>query len=181
MTNETDKKTLLKTKTEIAINCRGIVLQHMAGLEQMLNIYISIHFCGNDENKNNDMFLLILGDERMSLNSKAQVFYSLATTYDKEWYKSYVSHREPKTPKNAPLTMNNDLVYVIEERNIFAHRVMDSDPNDRVPENIIRFKKMKNVLESIDYDQLKFLELHATIIALEIFIYDRVKELSASK
>ena len=80
---------------ERAIRYRGAVIHFMTSLEFVIASYISMHFCGRDADKIKEMVSIIFADDRMNLNSKAQIFHYLATKYDKEWYDSYKSVRKP--------------------------------------------------------------------------------------
>jgi len=156
-----------------SIICRGTILHHITLLESLLNAYIAFHFCGKNKEKIEEMVLMILGDERMTLNSKAQVFYALATTHDKQWYESYKSFRVHPDKKKT-YSMNNDLVYSIEERNVFAHRVLDKGDlidNLPLPKGILRFARLKNDYEALDYDEKKYHDLERTILNVCFHFY----------
>ncbi|MBL4677587.1 MAG: hypothetical protein JKY70_15500 [Mucilaginibacter sp.] len=149
-----------------AILYRGTILQEMALLEQLLNMYIVKYFCGDDKQKTSDMMLLIMGDERFTLGNKGQIFKIIAER-DKGWYNSYVSKRQPEGKKNN--TLSQDLNFVIEERNIFAHRLLDGGSINHIiplPEGTIRFLKMKNKLSPLDYSYQRFNSIVELIIAI---------------
>lgn len=167
-------------KKQTVIGWRGQVLELMSQLEVVISLYITYHFVGgNDEKKFVDMQVVILGDDRMSLNSKAQVFYFLVTEYNKDWYNSYKSHR-PTPKKKSPYSLNSDLIYVIEQRNIFAHRILEDGKltDIVVPDGVIRFAKFKNSIEGVDYTNEKYQELIVIIAKLLMFIMKEVNRKS---
>jgi hypothetical protein len=69
---------------------RGRVLDAISSLEFSLNYYIAKYFCG-EENQDmiKEMVLIILGDERINLGAKAQVFYAIAPNKHSKWYEEY--------------------------------------------------------------------------------------------
>ena len=97
------------------------------------------------------MSLLFLGDERVTLNNKAQIFQFIATNHDVQWYNSY------SPIKNK---MNKDLVDIIQERNNFAHRVVDDNACDI---NKIVLLRIKNKVEVLEYTHERFTEICETI------------------
>lgn len=156
---------------ETAIKYRGEILHAVAYLDFIISIYIANYFCGNDDDKFVEMQDVILGDERVSLSSKAQILHYLSTEHDMDWVNSYISPR-PKQDKKPPYTFNQDLVHVIEERNVFAHRVLDEKgyfvDKEKYPEidGNIRFARFKNTVKPIDYNPEKFELLRKTIATL---------------
>lgn len=151
---------------EKSIYYRGKYLRFIATLELSLNLYIACHFCGIDHSKIADMQLLILGDERMTISNKAQVFHSIATTYDKKWYNSYVANFG---------NMNKDLVEVIVNRNIFAHRILEPDSNDLKNNEVasIKFLRFKNSVEYNEYTEDSFEKLMKTMSNLNAHFLKR--------
>lgn len=148
------EKTLSDDKEffERCVRMRGFFIEYISALEYSLNTYLSEYFCGENKSKSEDMQLLILGDDRMSLSAKAQVFHHIAKNHDTDWYESYQAYGK---------SMNADLVKAIEERNIFAHRIADVDffiKND-LPIGTVRFIKFKNSIEAIEYNDDKFNKL----------------------
>ncbi len=165
--------------TNQSIECRGTVLHFMANLELLINLYIAKFFCGKDGTKMEEMILLILGDERMSLSSKAQVFHFIASHHDKKWYESYVSIRVHPDKKKS-YSMNNDLVFVIEERNVFAHRVLDNGKlisTSPIPVRVLRFARLKNEIEPLDYTDKKYYEIVEVALTLSGHLFPSVKGL----
>lgn len=168
-----------------SIEYRGKILNMMTLLEFMLNAYIARYFCGEDLHKIEKMVLLVLGDDRITLSSKAQIFHQIAIKEDKEWYDRYVSNRKIIKPKSSSQNMNNDLNYVIQERNVFAHRIIAFDdvyPFPDRPTDTIRFVRFKNDLEPLDYTKEKFDELYLVIakLAEHFSNHEGIRKLSLS-
>jgi hypothetical protein len=158
---------------EKSIRYRGQILHLTTVLEAIINTYIVRHFCGGEESLEKDMQLLFLGDERVTLSNKSQIFLFLAENYNKTWYDSFVSSRIPPH-KAKPYKMSSDLKLIIEERNIFAHRILDhSDNLDYIKpkeEPVVRFVKLKNDIEPLDYTETDFIALSTMIANLTSFI-----------
>jgi len=176
MAINTKNKTFVE-KVNLSIQYRGKVIHNISFLEMAMNAYIAYYFCGDDDKKMTDMIVLILGDERTSLSSKAQIFHKLAISYDKTWYDSYISIRKPIDKKVKFYTMNQDMVYIIEERNVFAHRIFDSGifTDEELPDDIIRFTRFKNEIQPIDYDKNKLDELLQLTINLKNHFEKKLK------
>ncbi|QJD95832.1 hypothetical protein HH214_08075 [Mucilaginibacter robiniae] len=156
---------------EKSILYRGKILHDITILEQVLNFYIAKHFCGDDQKKNYDMQLLLLNDDRMNFNHKTPVFQYIAVNYDEKWYKSYKSIRAT-TPGNAAYTLSQDLAYAIEQRNIFAHRVLNGDDysSNQPPSATIKFIRFNNEIQIIEYSDAKFIELSNLINSMTDYI-----------
>jgi hypothetical protein len=158
---------------------RGVVLHEICMMEVALNNFISNHFCMNS-NKAFEMNYVILGDDRISINSKAQIFKHISDTHYQPWVRQYVSLR-PKQHKKPAFTLSADLFYVIEQRNIFAHRVLDGDsvritnPDFKRKEEDIRFIKMKNDIEPIDFNDVQITELTKLISHIRKYIIVNIK------
>jgi hypothetical protein len=153
----------------LSIQYRGKLIHNVCFLEMVLNAYIANYFCSSDDKKMSDMIVLMLGDDRTSLGSKAQIFNKLATEYDSNWYDSYKSIRKPVNKKIKYYAMGSDLFYVIEERNVFAHRIYDAGvfATEELPNDTIRFTRFKNEILPNDYDKTKFDELLQVTINLK--------------
>ena|ERR1700744_485748 len=137
----------LRVYNEDASYFRGTVLNEMANLELYINLYIASYFCPNDYDKIHEMQLLILGDSRTTLGGKIEVFHNIAKIHDKQWLDAYKGDK----------TLVKDLTYVMEQRNIFAHRIIDLDSfTTERPEKTVRFLTFKNSLDKVDYDERKF-------------------------
>ncbi len=153
----------------LSIQYRGKLIHNVCFLEMGLNAYIANYFCSGDNQKMSDMIVLFLGDDRTTLYNKAHIFNKIATEYDKDWYDSYNSIRmtTEKTPK--PHGMSSDLFHVIEERNVFAHRIFDSGTfaTKELPNDVVRFTRFKNDIIPIDYDKKKFDDLIQITINLK--------------
>jgi hypothetical protein len=136
---------------------RGRVLDGISRLEFLLNYYIAEYFCSDPE-RVKEMILIILGDDRVSLGGKCQMFYAISQVKHSKWYNDYVSIRIPDKGKK-PYSMNSDLVWVIEQRNIFAHRIVSYDLDISNYNTSTQFVQLKNqynytVYYKSDFDSL---------------------------
>jgi hypothetical protein len=161
----------LKIYNEKAAHFRGQVLNEMATLELYINLYIASHFCGNDYNKIHEMQLLILGDNRSTLGGKIEILHNIAKIYDKKWMDKYKGDR----------TFIKDLNYTMEQRNVFAHRVIDLNSfYNNIPNGTVRFLKFKNNLDFEDYDEDRFNKLMALIYNLCTYFHCKYKPISTT-
>lgn len=154
------------------IEFRGRILEGVAELDFWLGYYISMYFCGTDnDKKTNEMHNVLLGDDFVSFYSKIKVFKHVAENYDKVVYDQYHSLRTQK--KNSKNSMHSDLIFVMENRNTFAHRIAAHGwliPNSVKPlaDGSIRFAKLKNtIVEALDYSENEINELCEVIFELQ--------------
>ena len=155
-----------KQQVKKSILYRGTYLDRLAPLELALNMYLAYHFCGTNYPKVIDMQMLIFGDERMSISNKIQVFYYVGTHYDKKWFDKY----------NGTFgNMNKDLNVIIENRNVFAHRLLEIDRDAIKAKSIenIKYWRFKNDLDIHEYTDEKFNTLLKTIDKLLVYFLDR--------
>ncbi|MFW0718705.1 hypothetical protein [Pedobacter sp. N23S346] len=118
-----EKKTLTERRNDNGINYRGRILNKVIDVEKVIEIFICRYFA-ETEKKQFQLHFLILGDNRMNLDSKIQVFVSIAKSEHLDWYNSYITTR--KEEKKAP-DLHKDLNHLIEKRNILAHAYMTND------------------------------------------------------
>lgn len=156
---------------ERSILYRGKILHDFSMLEQLLDFYIAKHFCGEDTKKNYDLQLLLLNDEKLKFSSKAQIFHYIASRYDEQWYNNYQSKRSVLSAKRAN-ALNEDLLYVIEQRNIFAHRVLNNDEyTSNQPSNgNVAFIRFSDEIEVVEYSEERFVELSNLINAITDYL-----------
>ena len=160
-----------------SIQYRGKLLHNVSYLEMVLNAYIANYFCKGNSQRMSDMIVIMLGDDRVNLRAKADIFYNLATTYDRTWFDAYVSIRPKPREAKKPYNMNQDLVHVIEQRNIMAHRILDygTFSKEAIPEDVVRFATMKNEIKPNDYSKAVFDELINITINLKNHFEKKVK------
>lgn len=158
---------------ELAAKYRGNVLNEMSYLEKLIEVYIADYFTNGNLNKSNDMHLLILGDNRISYESKRQIFNEIAVKNNYEWYISYTGIKNhPKPTKSKPsIGMNKDLIHVIEQRNLLAHCIVDTSDKARNENNKISFLRFKNDIQSFDFDNNSYSELMFIIKDLTKHLY----------
>ncbi|SFA58530.1 hypothetical protein SAMN04488511_11991 [Pedobacter suwonensis] len=123
---------------------RGEFLNRFSWLEKCIDNYIAKHFAGDDVQKQIDMHLLFLGDNRVTMDNKKQIFHFLAESYDLEWYKSYKSEIFEIPSKKRAIAMNRDLTELIVVRNIFAHRIVELNPEEGKKNGYVGFATYKN-------------------------------------
>lgn len=137
---------------EVASKYRGDFLNEVSWMEKFLDTYIAKHFVGDDEQKEMDMHFLFLGDGRVSLENKRQIFHEIAIKTDKEWYASY----KPvfSELKKDVIPMNKELTEIIKMRNILAHRIVDTTNEGRLNDEVISFLTYKNTFkkETLSYN-----------------------------
>jgi hypothetical protein len=154
----------------LSIKFRGSVLHMVSYLELTLNMYIAKFFCGEDTKKIEEMFVLLLGDDRVSFKSIVDVFVQIAKKYDLDWYKSY---------KGLKKDLRLDLIYIVEERNVIAHRVVTGNEFLENPsKDELHFIKFKNSINTSIYTQTQIDELNSLIKNAIDFVNDRLKEIS---
>lgn len=163
---------------EKSIRYRGVFLHHVSILEAYLNLYIANYFIGKESpDKMAELQVVILSDERFSFSSSIQVFKYISETHDLEWYTSYTSLR--KLSSKTPHTLNSDLMHIMENRNVFAHRILenyDVDIFKKPKENdTIRFVKFKNRIEPTDFTEDGFTLFVRMISYISMFIIERCK------
>jgi len=146
----------IRSIKNLAISYRGNVLEKMSFLEKVVDNYIIYHFTNKDEDKTIEMQLLIFGDNRVTFENKKQIFHSLASAHDLQWYRSYKSLRNLKANKGS-IPMNSDLTHCIEQRNIFAHCIVDTSVAgiNRIKPTEVGFVRFKNKEETVWYDEQK--------------------------
>jgi len=128
-------------------------------LERAIDHYLSWYFASNDPLKYEELILLIFANERISFESKRQIFTFLLK-----------KHHDPFLIKNPNLI--KDLIYIIEQRNILAHYDYDSDELTKDGLTQINFVKYKNTLDFIPIDSKKLKDLRRKIDTSLVLIAD---------
>lgn len=119
-------------------NYRGQIISDLIYLERLIDEIISRHFC-NDIEKRKEFFELIIANERMSFNSKIQVFEYLFRKHQKSFISNFPS-------------VFSDIKNLNEERNIVAHYLLDTSDDGQekmIKENKIGFVKFRNSSETL--------------------------------
>lgn len=157
-------------KRDLAVKIRGEILHEMSFLERIVDTYLAMHFCNCDTEKVKQMQLHVFGDNRMAFDAKRQIFFEIASVHDKSWYKSY----KPSVKEN----LNNELSYIITERNKLAHLIIDTDEN--LPVDEIVFLRFLNDIKEFKYDKLKTRDMVTLINKVCNFIGQRLGTMSPS-
>ena len=158
---------------------RGKVINETIYLEKTIDTYIATYFC-DDKLRMSEMHFLFLGDNRMTFESKKQIFDYLCKKHDLEWYKSYQSKRKIKIGKDT-IQMIIDLDYIIQERNVLAHCFLDTslEAKTRI-DGKLTFLRFKNDKKPFEYTGAKYLELMTTIYNVTNHIIDKLNKVSKS-
>ncbi|NOW97959.1 hypothetical protein [Mucilaginibacter sp. SG564] len=156
----------------LAAKYRGNIINEMTWMEKFVDSYITNYFT-SDETKVVDMHLLFLGDNRISFDAKRQIFIHLAMKYDLLWYNEYKSFRVHPEPKKF-YSMNNDLDYLTQQRNILAHRIVDTTEDGRLDNEKISFLSFKNEAKTIPFSEETYIEMMFTIRDLTKYLVKRV-------
>lgn len=168
------KKQSKLTMKDLMVRFRGIIISDVIWFEKVLDTYIATYFC-DDKKRIREMHYLFLGDNRINLESKKQIFVYLAENNDTVWYRSYVSPRQSNG--KMPNSLNSDLTFLIEQRNILAHLLVDVHKSD---EDTLYFIKFKNERKHIKFDRDDFGLLRTLINELNIFFLSRLHWLVGS-
>jgi hypothetical protein len=152
--------------TQLAIFWRGRVIESVVSLELAMNLYTAQFFCGNNDAKVNALITHILGDDRISFRGKLDAFTEVAKKYDSDWYNGYKGSK----------SMRNDLLEIMEVRNIFAHRLMDRESFSDVhaTPGTLRFLIFKNDINSRDFTVQECEAFIKKINTIADYIHDRV-------
>ena len=143
---------------------RGKIINDTILLERIIDTFIAIYFT-KDEPEFKDgkslfteMIELILSNERMSLGSKIEVFCYI------------VKKHYPQFLLDNP-TLNKDLAFIIQQRNILAHYMFDTS-DDYIAEQNSKFGfiKQKNKTETIEFDKARMKDvddkIHQYLLAI---------------
>lgn len=153
---------------QISIIYRGKIMQSVSYLEKMMDVFIGEFFCRPD--RVNDMTMFVLGDNRMALENKRQVFRALSLRYYKTWFDSF---------DNKGAGLNNCLIDIIEKRNVFAHLAMSIDEEARKDYDktgSITFLRFKDDLKPFRFNDEDISELNELILSVSHFILEGAKK-----
>jgi hypothetical protein len=153
--------------TTLVSQVRGKIIHNCTILEKIMDDAIARHFCSNEE-KRHDMFIFILATERITWMNKHQV---LGLIFNRQ---SAINapNKYSRFIENNP-DFVGDIQKIIENRNIFAHYLLDTSDqylNRFQMDGFIRFLKFKVTDKTPDVSDYKW-----TVAELEE-IADRVKQ-----
>jgi hypothetical protein len=150
--------------SDLGSESRGVVIHYMIRMERVLDLYLSSYFT-NEETKQQQLLLLVFANERITLGSKKEVLDFLC----KEKYVSLLD--------DYPELLT-DFNLLIRWRNILAHWYIDTTKEAQLlPEGVIRFIKLKNVMESKEEHTLtveKYNGLLTKIAKIEKLLYSKM-------
>jgi len=159
--------------SEKAERYRGLIIHATITMEKAMDTYISNYFC-SDKTKTQEMHYLFLGDNRINLENKRQIFIWLAKNHDQDLLKKYVSIRGEMNKNNS---LDKDMIFVIEQRNIFAHLLVDVYKSE---DDILHFVKFKNSRKTFGFTDIDFLQLQQVITDISVLIFGRLNWLTDS-
>ncbi|MFN0293416.1 hypothetical protein [Pedobacter helvus] len=170
----------MRTSTELyelAAQYRGKFINELSWMEKFMDTYIAKYFVGDNDVKLADMHLLFLGDGRISLENKRQIFHEIASKYDSEWYNSYIPvFTDPKTIKSPTIAMNKELVSIIAMRNILAHRIVDTTVEGLENDDVISFFTYKNTFKKETLSHNDYSGYIFGIMAITKYLRERVEK-----
>ncbi|MDY0906559.1 hypothetical protein [Pedobacter sp. CFBP9032] len=153
---------------------RGEFLNRMSWMEKSLDTYIAKHFSGDDVQKEKDIHLLFLGDNRVTMENKKQIFHFLAEKYDNEWYEFYNSEIFDNASKSKSIDLNKDITELIKIRNVLAHRIVETNPVEDKREGYVGFSTYKNTKEVTYISDEQFIKMVNAMYSITSYIDKRV-------
>jgi hypothetical protein len=124
---------------------RGKVIGKAIYLEKTIDLWLSEYFCHN-KGRAEDLFYLILCHDRLGFEAKRQVFCYVVEHKCNDFFRKYP-------------TLNKDLSYIIEQRNILAHYQIDSTV-DGLDSIEVGFLKVKNKQLRVPFTKEKIEDLY---------------------
>lgn len=137
-TNESNKAQF-DTFQEYCTWVRGKMIDQTIYLEMHINEYLANHFCDTDE-KRVEIMDLLFGTNRITFDAKRQMLIILI--------KNNIKDFDSKFP-----LLNSELKKIMEERNVFAHYLLNSTIdgltryNERQIMSFIKFKGGRDIIE----------------------------------
>lgn len=160
-----------------AAEYRGQIINEVIWIEKMVDIYISSHFCKRDKSLMEEMHILLLGDNRIAFDNKRQIFHAIAMKHDDKWYDSYKDNSGlPKEVKTKTAgAFNNALCYLIEQRNVLAHCLLDTTKEAKYREDEkIKFFRFKNEISEFEFTPELLSGIHMLILDMNVFLGKRI-------
>lgn len=133
-----------------SFSVRGKLISDIIYLERSIDEYLARYFC-DDSDKITDIMKTILCTRKITLDNKKEVFLYLLKKVNPEWLLKHP-------------TVNADLVDLIEERNRFAHYILNS--NETNVDNYIgdfELINFKNNIEIKSYNDNRIKSLETKI------------------
>jgi len=124
---------------------RGKVIGKSIYLEKMIDKWLSEYFC-NHKGRADDLFYLILCHDRLGFEAKRQVFCYIVEHKCTEFFRAHP-------------TLNKDLSFIIEQRNILAHYTIDTT-DEGLDAIDVGFLKVKNKQLRVPFSQEKIQDLY---------------------
>ncbi len=148
-----DRK-VYKDYTELAFKRRGLILNEVALLERLIDLYLAYHFCGVTQ-KAMDLMNCILSTRYLTFEGKVQILKFI----------------NPNLLDEHPISFKNILEKIIPQRNIFAHYTLYTPNRKPGRQTDSHFIKYNGTSEIITYTEQNINELHTLInISITVFI-----------
>ena len=130
-----------------ASQCRGSVLNEIITLERLMDNYISSYFCDTEE-KRKELMALIMCTERITFDSKRQVFETI------------MQRRHPEVYSKNKKTLNY-LSNIMQERNKLAHYMLmySEDAANGLDNKEFTLVRFKNVVTHEVFGEPRITEL----------------------
>jgi hypothetical protein len=167
---------------EVAAKYRGNVLNEVIYLERIIDRYITRHFVGDDPAKEFDLHVAVLGNNRMTLDAKKQVFEYIAAKYDPIFLTKYKSSRivNPDQKNNKKEckhhNLQSDIAYIITQRNILAHFILDDREEARKRHiDEVTFVRFRDEEKPFDFDIHSYNQLMFVIMDVSMYFLQRIE------
>lgn len=141
----------LKHLEDQAFYLRGKIINHTIILERVIDEYLTNYFCGEDEEKRKVLMYSLFGTNRITLDSKRQLFEDI------------IKKDKPDFVKKHPY-LKKDLIYIAEQRNILAHYMLNSsDDGINNHDSHIEFVNFKGERKIIRFEEKTQIDLISKI------------------
>jgi len=161
LTTNTRYSSPLSDYTNYAARIRGMIINEMAQMEQMLDTYICKHFCHSIE-KREELREVIISSKYMTYGAKCDILKCLL-------------ERNGDTSKKEAREIHALLKFKIgETRNMIAHCILDTShvalDSFMTYKNTIYFHKYENTKKTIRFTGKEALKLGQDILAARNFL-----------
>jgi hypothetical protein len=137
---------------EVSFNWRGLIIGDTITLERNMDTFISEHFC-KTKTLAKELEDTLLSTKLVTYDSKKQVFCFIMKKHHPDWCKKFPD-------------INKELQTIGEQRNIFAHYMLDTRPigvKEFASNKKLGFVEIKNDVKPVYYTQEQLVGKHALI------------------
>ena len=147
----------LTTLSAKAVQFRGQIIENLSSLELMIDTFLCFYFTKEESNRD-ELANLVFRTNRITFESKRQIFEYI------------LKNKFPNILVKYP-SINKDLIFVIEQRNIIAHYILGNDEEDVFKQDKeLTFIKYKNEISKIVYTNKQMVDLKYKILKLSMLI-----------